>query len=176
MKQTQQSRFADQAPDIPVWNNAGMRSLADYLWRVTEFCLARRGEWCLPGMDRADAFRYVAFCQLTGRLWTLSGPHGLRAVVFAWPDWLAHIEARAAEGKGQFSWTRLHTVEGQAVGDTLFVADVIGSRQAVGELAPRVLRFYPRLAGLQHVVTYRRGKLVRLSEPLIERFCRGRRS
>ena len=143
------------------------QALASDLWMIVNFCLANRGPCFEQWKDDPERmFRYVSFCNFTGRL-NVSWDHGrIQAVVFAWSDFKEHIEARHAEGMAQFEWTHAHR------GDSLFVAEVIGSREAVAKMWQQMVEKYPHMMTVP-IYTYRRDKLVCLSPKLRERFLYG---
>jgi len=140
------------------------QQLADYLRRVTDFFMARKGRHCLPTITAEKAFRYLAFCHLTGRLNVRCRPNGaVDCIVICWPDFKERIEAKHAEGMSQFEWGKVRP------GDCIFLAEVVGSRSGVKALYQGLVEAFPNLLRMP-VYTYRRGKLVQLTQPAIERF------
>lgn len=141
------------------------QKLGAFLWQVTDFIMARRNKRCLPMATREPLFRYVALCHLTGRLnIALDEAGGIEAVLFWWADWREHIEAKAAEGMQQFE-AEVHK------GDSVFVAEVIGSHSGVRRIYQAAVEQFPHLV-VTPIFTYRNQKLVRLSWQEIERFMK----
>jgi hypothetical protein len=140
--------------------------LATHLWGVTRFCVAHKGK-ALPWLkdDINLLFRYVASCFYHGKLNIVCEDGVIKAVVFAWCDWRERIEAKAAENKPQFDWSS------NGRGDSLFVADVVGSRESVGKLYQATIDKYPQLVAVPWF-TYRRGVLVQIPRAKLERFSR----
>jgi hypothetical protein len=89
-----------------------------------------------------------------------------QAVVFHWPDYLERIEAKAEYGHQQFEFTKTHP------GDSLFIGEVIGNREALAGIFKAQIEQTPLLAAVPKY-TIRRGKLVRLNTRLLERFMKG---
>lgn len=146
--------------------------LAEYLWELTRFCERNGGKWCFSGLKGERLFRYVAFCHLTGRLMVVIQGDQVRAVATAWPEWTEHVEARAAERLPQFSWT--NTLPKDA-GDALFVADVVTSpnheREDLQSLMFGAMAKWRDLMD-RRLFTYRRGKLVELSQKVLGRLLK----
>jgi hypothetical protein len=143
------------------------QQLAAFLQKVTDFCVTRgqNGGKMFVGNSRAQIFRYVAFCNLTGRLNVRVEKNEVTAVGIMWPDWQERIEAKAELKMPQFEWAHVHR------GDSIFVAEVIGNRYAVRDLYQGFIEAYPHLLA-KPMFTMRHGKLVRLAQHKLERFLR----
>ena len=139
------------------------QQLAAHIRLITDFFMARKGRHCLPSITVDRAFRYLAFCKLTGRLNVRFENGRPESLIIAWPDWFERIEAKHAEGRPQFDWCPVRP------GDSIFVAEVVGTRRGVRSLYQSLIEAYPHLLRLP-VYTYRRGALVRLGQKTIERF------
>lgn len=158
---------------------AKMEALSRHLWDVTEFCLLAdvnpahlkgRPQRCFRNWDRGKLFNYVAFCHLTGRMLLFCPGGNVAAVGFAWRGWAEHIEARASQNIPQFCWT--DQLKG---GDSLFVAEVFGTRSSVRYLWLAAHIQFPDLEE-RKLYTFRHERLVRLEPKEVERFVYGRRS
>lgn len=143
------------------------KQMADYLRQVTDFCLVRGKTTgrMFVGNSAAEVFRYVSFCHLTGRLNSRFDAGAVSAVLICWPDWQEHIEHKASVNKPQFEWTKVGR------GDSIFLAETIGSRAALRVLYDGMMQLHPHLLTMR-VFTMRHGKLVRLDQRAIERFMR----
>lgn len=140
--------------------------LKQYLWLVTDFCLARKSDKCeTRHMDRNQLFRFIAFCHLTGRLYVSTEDGQVKAVVTAWADWVEHIEAKYEHGKLQFEWCEQHP------GDCLFVGEVFGTAKHVKRIWEAAIAHNPALVACPYY-TMRRGHLVKLSIGKLERMFR----
>ena len=143
------------------------KRLADYLVNVCDFCITRGQSTgrMFVGNTAAQIFRYIAFCHLSGRLNVRYDAHKITAILICWPDWQEHIEHKAARNKPQFDWTRVPR------GNSMFVAEVIGSRRALRVLYEGLIELHPHLLQ-SRVFTMRHSKLVNLPQAAIERFMR----
>ena len=141
-------------------------NLAERLWQITDWCLNRRNQQCPLEGTREAMFRYVGLCYLTGRMCIAWTEHGdIEAVAFCWADWKEHIELKHAQKRQQFeTWVKR--------GDSLFVAEVVGSSKGIGRLYQHAVQAYPHLLTIP-IYTYRRGELVQLTNKEIERFIKG---
>lgn len=110
-------------------------------------------------------FRYVAHCFYHGKLNVVFTDKEVLAVAFYWPDFQERIEAKFAEGLPQFEWLPCHK------GDSLFIADVLGNREAIARLYRVTMERFPHLMSVPFF-TYRGGKLVQLDRWRLERFAR----
>ena len=143
------------------------QELAAYLHAVTDFCV-RRGQSTgrmFVGNTRDQIFRYVSFCHLTGRLQVRMEHNRPSAIIICWPEFAERIEAKAAEGKPQFEWTKVHK------GDSVFCAEVIADRDSLRELYNGMIQAFPNLMTMR-IFTMRHGKLAQLPQTTIERFMR----
>lgn len=142
------------------------QKLKAYLWAVTDFVLAHRSEKCAcRHMDRNQLFKWIAFCHLTGRLWTQVENGQVVAIATAWSDWQEHVEAKAEYSRAQFEWKH------QTPGDCLFIGDVIGKATPLKNLWDEACAHNPALLACP-IYTFRREKLRRLSIGKLERLFR----
>lgn len=145
------------------------QKLKAYLWAVTDFVLAHRSDKvACRHMDRNQLFKWIAFCHLTGRLWTRVENGQVVAIVIAQSDWVEHVEAKAEYARAQFEWTK------QTPGDCLSVGDVIGNARAIKQIWDEACAHYPALL-VCPIYTFRKEKLVKLSVGKIERMFRRER-
>lgn len=142
------------------------QKLATHLLAITDFCLANKGKAMPWASDKSLLFRYVADCFYHGKINIAFHEDKIEAVVFGWPDFREHIEAKAAEDMPQFEWGTPHR------GDSMFIADVFGKREAVARLYRGVVDKYPQLMAVPWF-TFRRTVLVKISRKQLERFARG---
>ena len=144
------------------------QKLAQSLWAIVDFIEAHRNKQCsLWDCNRGKLFRFAAFCYYTGKLCVSWEEGKITAVVFYWPDWKEHIEAKDAEGMSQFEWTQVHE------GDAIFVSDVFGERKAIARMYQAWLEKFPHLITVP-IYSYRKGKLTCLYGKVFERFMFGK--
>ena len=137
--------------------------LAAQINGIVDFCLKRGKRTAVGKLDREAAFRYVAFCMLTGKLAFSYENNQIEAVAFYWAGHREHIEAKFAEDLPQFEWTM------PKHGDCLFLGDCIGSREGIARIYQSVIEKFPNMITVP-ILTYRRGNLVCLTNGIIERF------
>lgn len=136
---------------------------AEMLHGITHFIWLHRGKAMAWADTYERLFRYVAFCFLSGKL-TVNFENGEPVgCVFHWADWTEYIEAKAAEGRPQFEWIPPHK------GDALFVGDCIGTRHSIGRIYHDSIAKWPNLM-ITPIYTLRKGKLVRISHKILNRF------
>lgn len=138
--------------------------LKNFLNGITDFCLARRGARCFKGWDRAKLFRYVAFNHFTGRLLVCFENNAPTAIIVCWPDTIERLEAKAENRHPVFDWEYQ-----RQNGDCIFVAEVIGDQSSVRKIYEVALNSAPHLITTP-ILTFRRGKLVRLRGRTLARF------
>ena len=144
------------------------QQLGQWLYKVTDYMMEHRSKNCLPLATRDTLFRYVAFAHLTGRLsvaFDLQTMTKIEGVLISWVDWQEHIEAKAEAGVQQFEFVKAHP------GDAVFVAEAMGSREAITRIAQAMFEKFPHLL-VTPVYTYRHGKLHRLSMKRINQFMK----
>ena len=142
--------------------------LSTLLWAVVDFCQNRGSKnTSIHGMERQQLFRYVSFCYFAGKLACSWENNQLEAVVFYWPDFRERIESNYEEGRSQFAWEKVRK------GDSMFIADVIGSRKSVAKGYQALIEKFPHVISVP-MFTYRHGKLVQLYGKQLERFLFGK--
>ncbi len=142
--------------------------LREFVQAVTAFCWEHRSGPVFKTWPREKVWTYVGFCS-TRRMCAVAIEKGrIVTVAFGWPAWGEHVEARAAAGAPEFTWS--NPIQG---GDSIFIAEVIGDRRHLRTLYDTLGEWCPDLDE-RKIFTYRRGKLVELSQKTMQRLIYGR--
>ena len=144
------------------------KSAVAFTAEVTRFVVERRlGTPCFVDWPVYKVFTYAGFC-LMRRMCACAVENGrLVTVAFGWPGWGEHIEARAAAGAPEFTWS--NPIQG---GDSIFIAEVIGERSRLRVLWDSLGEWCPDIDE-RRIFTYRRDKLVELPQALMRRLIYG---
>jgi hypothetical protein len=143
--------------------NVTQEQTATFLHTLCNWIIAQPRKCLLDSYS--NIYRYVSCCHATGKM-SVSIKDGIpQAVVFHWPDFYEKIEAKAEYGHQQFEFAKTHP------GDSLFIGEVIGSREALAGIFKAQIQQTPLLAAVPKY-TYRHGKLVKLRASAIERFLK----
>lgn len=131
---------------------------------VTDFCWKRSNQWTNQGTESWDkCFNFVAYCMMVGKCAVLWKDDDVKGVIFYWPDFQEHIEAKWENKRSQFEW------EHPKRGDSVFVGDVFGNRDGIGCMIGTFMQQFPHLLQTP-IYTYRKGKLKRLHLKTLNRF------
>lgn len=140
------------------------KQLTQKIALVTDFCWKRSNQWTMAGLQVWDkAFNFVAFCMMSGKCAVLWKNDEVKGVIFYWPDFIEHIEAKAENNRPQFEW------EHPKMGDAVFVGDVFGNRETIGCMIGTFIQQFPHLLDTP-IYTYRKGNLKKLNAKTLNRF------
>ena len=135
---------------------------------LESFCIENRGKTIPWADDRKLLRRYLEFCHLTGKVATLTSHGKIDTVIFWWPDFLEHIEAKHENKISQFEWAPMKNN-----GDAIFISDIIGRHYGVKQIAASAVALNPQMVSMPKY-TYRHGKLLKISNKLFTRAVFGK--